>query len=400
MSYFLHILSWILLIPVIFSAGYLFLFALGGKFSGTRKGKTSRDFPLKQRIALLVPAYKEDAVILDTVHNLLSQAYESEYWDLVVIADSLRWETLEALRALPICLVEVSFEESTKAKALNEAMKRLPETYDIAVILDADNIVEPLFLRDIQRHWKTSTQALQCHRTAKNTQTSTAVLDAISEEVANHIFCLGHRSLGLSSRLVGSGMAFDYGLFKRIMGGINAVGGFDKELELKLLREEVEIEYLPHIKVYDEKVSKPQTMQKQRLRWIAAQFHYLKVYISPAIRDFFIKGNKDFLDKSLQMMLMPRLMLIGLSSLGALISWVIGSPLQVLAWNLSFAMVFFAYLLGTPPRFFSWQSIKALMSLPKAIFLMLLGMGDLKTANKKFIHTPHGELPVNQRVEP
>jgi hypothetical protein len=50
--------------------------------------------------------------------------------------------------------------------------------------------------------------AVQGHRTAKNTNNSWAILDAISEEINNNIFRKGHRVLGLSSAIIGSGMAF------------------------------------------------------------------------------------------------------------------------------------------------------------------------------------------------
>ena len=45
--------------------------------------------------------------------------------------------------------------------------------------------------------------------------TNTAVLDAVSEEINNSIFRKGHTRLGFSSGLSGSGMAFEYDLFKR-----------------------------------------------------------------------------------------------------------------------------------------------------------------------------------------
>lgn len=390
MNWILNTIEWLLLLPLLFSSGYLFLFALAGLGKGPKKEKNS---PAETRqVALMVPGYKEDAVILDTVDQLLKQTYARENWDLVVIADSFKKETLEALKSRPVVLLEVSFEKSTKAKALNEAMRRLADGYDIAVVLDADNVAEADFLQQVIESWKDDTRAVQCHRTAKNYQTPTALLDAISEEVANHIFCKGHRNLGLSSRLVGSGMAFDYALFREIMGKIDAVGGFDKELEFRLLEAQYTIEYLPEVLVYDEKVSKPETMQKQRLRWIAAQFHYLIAFFRPSIKDFVKNGNGDFLDKTLQMLLVPRLALVGLSFVGMMAALLFGIPAFRWAWVASFGMVALAYLIGTPKKYMGWSSIRALLSLPRHIVLMLLGMRKIGTANKTFIHTPHGNV--------
>jgi cellulose synthase/poly-beta-1,6-N-acetylglucosamine synthase-like glycosyltransferase len=71
--------------------------------------------------------------------------------------------------------------------------------------------------------------AVQGHRTAKNTNNSWAILDAISEEINNNIFRKGHRVLGLSSAIIGSGMAFRYNYFKALMSTVTAVGGLIKK---------------------------------------------------------------------------------------------------------------------------------------------------------------------------
>ena len=64
---------------------------------------------------------------------------------------------------------------------------------------------------------------MQGHRVAKNHNTNLATLDAVSEEINNNIFRSGHRAIGLSSALIGSGMAFDYELIKSEMAKIDAI---------------------------------------------------------------------------------------------------------------------------------------------------------------------------------
>jgi hypothetical protein len=67
---------------------------------------------------------------------------------IVVIADSLQSATLSVLRELPIRVIDVSFESSTKVKSLNAALQALPDDYDYAVILDADNVMAALLSRE------------------------------------------------------------------------------------------------------------------------------------------------------------------------------------------------------------------------------------------------------------
>ena len=102
--------------------------------------QVSENVKLK-KMAVLIPGYKEDAVILDVARKALQQDYPPSLYDVVVIADSFQKDTLERLSHLPIKVIEVSFEKSTKSKALNKAMANLSDSYDVAVVLDADNIM-------------------------------------------------------------------------------------------------------------------------------------------------------------------------------------------------------------------------------------------------------------------
>ena len=105
-----------------------------------------------------------------------------------------------------------------------------------------------------------------------------ALLDAISEEINNTIFRLGHAKLGLSAALIGSGMAFRYDLFRDTMADIKAVGGFDRELELTLLYRGKRFYYLPETFVFDEKIQNTGDFSRQRRRWLSAQWHYCQTF--------------------------------------------------------------------------------------------------------------------------
>ena len=268
-----------------FASIYIFVFSLAGLFYKKRK---DNDSGKTRKFAILIPGYQEDEVIFEVAKSALQQKHPLNLFDVVVIADSFKQKTINALKTLPIKLIEVSFEKSTKSKALNRAMETIGNDYDIALILDADNIMEPNFVAKINEAFNKGYLVVQGHRVAKNLNTSFAILDAISEEINNHIFRKGHRALGLSSGLIGSGMAFDYLFFKRTMSNIKAVGGFDKELELTLLRDGNTIEYLNDAFVLDEKIQKSEDFGNQRKRWISTQVVYFKKYFLSGLRDYFL----------------------------------------------------------------------------------------------------------------
>ena len=332
-----------------FASIYVFVFSFAGLFTAKKR----KEILQKQRkFAVLIPGYKEDNVIVEVAEKALKQTYPSHLFDVIVIADSFQQNTLEKLKGLPLRVIEVSFEKSTKSKALNQAMRIIGDDYDVALILDADNIMEKRFVEKVNKAFNQGYKVVQGHRIAKNTNTSFAILDAISEEINNHIFRKGHRVLGLSSALIGSGMAFDYYFFKSTMVNVNAVGGFDKELELKLLKNRTTIEYLNDALVLDEKVQKSEVFANQRKRWLSAQFVYFGRYFMPGLKELFTKGNIDFFDKVYQMVSPPRVLLLGLVSAITLTYFILNLiwPSNLLAipgilWYASFGLVFLPSLL-------------------------------------------------------
>lgn len=395
----LNIIQIILLILLGLATLYIFIFSIASLFY---KQRTYSDNGNLKRIAVLIPGYKEDAVIIEVAELALQQDYPLNLYDVVIIADSFQKETLNELRALPINLIEVSFEKSTKSKALNKAMADLQDDYDIAVVLDADNVMAPDFLKKINAAFENNFIAVQGHRTAKNINNSWATLDAISEEINNNIFRKGHRVLGLSSAIIGSGMAFRYNYFKSLMSTVTAVGGFDKEIELKMLKEGRKIVYLDNAMVYDEKIQKTEVFGNQRRRWLSAQFHYFRKDFLNAFKDLIIKGNVDYFDKAIQFIQPPRILLLGavmLFSIGfVLANYVLDNQiLYTIYWIVLVIACVLSFVFSVPKSFYNLKTLSALASLPKGMFMMMLSLLKIKGANKTFIHTQH--TSVTKEIE-
>ncbi len=349
------------------------------------------------KIVVMIPGYKEDGVIVNVAEQALKQDYPSDMYDVIVIADSFQDDTLKQLSKLPVKLQEVSFNKSTKSKALNKAMSLIDEnTYDVALILDADNVMENDVLSKINTSFNQGYKVVQGHRVAKNTNTTYAVLDAISEELNNNLLGKGHRVLGLSSRLVGSGMAFDYKLLKKTMAQIDAVGGFDKELELRLMRQGYKVDYIPCAYIYDEKVQNSNVMVKQRSRWISAQFYYFYKFSISAIVHLFTKANIDFFNKWLQMALPPRLILPGVLLGVALFYGITFQYAYFYKWFILFGLLVLSYALAIPRRLYNKKMLKALFYLPQVFIKMLLSLFKIRGTNKAFVHTPHTATQVEK----
>ncbi len=98
-----------------------------------------------------------------------------------------------------------------------------------------------------------SQQGCTGQRKPKNQNNNLAFLDGVSEAINNHIYRQGTVALGMSSSISGSGVVFQYDLLRRKLGAMNSIGGFDRELELQLLLEGINVRYYKEAAIYDEK---------------------------------------------------------------------------------------------------------------------------------------------------
>lgn len=377
---------------------YIFIYAFAGIFY---RPKTAEKPKKLRKFAVLIPGYKEDSVIVTVASQAAKQDYPNDKFEVIVIADSFKPETLEKLKQLPIRLVEVTFEVSKKSKALNKCMEIIGDDYDVAFILDADNIMEQGVLHKVNNAFEKGYKAVQGHRTAKNLNSKFAVLDAISEEINNNIFRKGHRVLGISSALIGSGMGLDYKLFKNTMRTIDSVGE-DKEVELKIIKQGYRIEYLSDAVILDEKTQKPDAFVNQRRRWIAAQISYFRTHFMDGLKMFITKGNFDYFDKVIQMVQPPRILLSGILFILSLVFGIIDLvPIKSLqpysfpgffAWLALFIGTALALFFSVPAKFYNKKTFVALLSLPYGFILMILSLLKLRGAVDKFIHTEHSHV--------
>ena len=382
-----HIIEYILLTYITIQVIYLLLFSLAGKLFPKKAFPSATKF---RSIRILIPGYKEDAVIIATAKNAIQQDYPKDKYEVVIIADSFSQSTLQSLASLPIQVVEVSFEKSTKGKALQKAIEATePNPVDIVLILDADNHMAPSFLQAVNNAFESGYEVVQGHRTAKNFQTPFALLDACTEEINNHIFRRGHVAVGLPSALIGSGMAFAWQLFVYILKTIGDTSGEDKEIEFRLMREKKKIAFLDGQYVYDEKVAKTDVFSKQRSRWLATQVEFFEKYFLEGWVQL-AKGNIAFFNKVFQTYLLPRVMLVAFLMLWIL--WVALMNPYLLPFSLVlFILLAIALLLGIPSKWYNKQLVLAFLQIPGAVLSILKAMLHIGKARKQFIHTPHGE---------
>lgn len=350
-----------------------------------------------KKIAVLVPAYKEDAVIISTVRHMLQLNYPKKYYDVVVIADRLKEETMDILKTLDVIIVPIFLKKSNKSKSMNYCFEQLPDNYyDIAVISDADNIPTQNFLSDVNNAYQAGHHVIQAQRVAKNTDTPVALLDAISETINNHLFRQGAGAVGLSPSLIGSAMAFDYKLIKQELAGIDSVSE-DKVLQLNLIEKGYKVFYLKGTLVFDEKVSTPDAYKNQRRRWMAGQFNQVRYNFLKGIKMLF-KGNVDYFHFAVWYNLLPSriLSLMALFPLSLLFTILYSDQIGIILrwWTITLVYVG-ALLVAVPQSFFTRKLYEAVINLPVIIWKTIEAVLKLRHADRVFIHTEHKTTEVD-----
>jgi len=385
----MQIIEYLLYFYLASAVGYATFLAVAGHFYKTPAHVTN---PKLKRFAIFVPGYKEDLIIYSVIEQLTHLTYPKNLFDIIVIADSFKDETIQKLATLPIILLQPNFEKSSKAKSLNFAFNTLPNTYDAVVILDSDNVVQPQFLEQVNGYLQNNIQAIQAQRVAKNTDTSFSILDASSEAINNHIFRKGQNALALSSSLIGSGMVIEYSLLKGVLAQIESVYE-DREIQFALAKQGVKIHYIDTILVYDEKIDNPNAFQNQRRRWLYAQVKSLLDYFIPGHIQL-LKGNFSFYNFSvLNNFLPPRLILLGLLFIIPTLATLLQSKLTLFWWLLT-GIFCFCLLISIPKKLYSKKLFKALFSIPLAFIKMIQAFFKMKGASK-FIHTTHTKVGVD-----
>ena len=341
-----------------------------------------------RKFAVLVPAYKEDAVINECVDSLINQSYCKWNYDIHVISEGMSLETNNSLRNKNVFLYEINFENSSKANSLMYVSKELKQ-YDYIVIIDADNMLPYNYLRDINTFvCSTNCIALQTHRRYKSICNNISFMDSVIEEMNNTIYRKGHNAIHLSSSIIGSGIVLDYKWFLDNVLNLNSTGE-DKEIEEKLLIQNKYIYYSDKIIFEDEKINNRSNMKYQRRRWLATQLYLLKILFYN-LTSVIKKGNINYLFKIYETIILPKSLLVGFIFVISIIITTI-NPYDSISWWTLFIILLISLFIAIPNELRDKRLIKCIiLDTPFFILMMFFNIFKIRNADKKFIHTQHG----------
>ena len=169
---FLESLQFVLFIFFTAAYAYQFVYLAVGLFG---KGKQVRQDANLHRYAAIISARNEEGVIGDLVKSLKEQNYPAQLLDVYVVADNCTDSTASVARKAGATVFErFNKVQVGKGYAMDWLFKRIfadkgEQTYDAFLVFDADNLVDPNFVREMNKMFDTGEYAaLTSYRNSKN----------------------------------------------------------------------------------------------------------------------------------------------------------------------------------------------------------------------------------------
>ncbi|MBR2214815.1 MAG: glycosyltransferase family 2 protein [Selenomonadaceae bacterium] len=304
----------------------IYFFFIG--FCGMWRRKENKILTPQKSFAVLVAAHNEAAVIGQLVDNLKQLDYPKELYDVFVIADNCSDDTaIIAKRGGAIVYERTHPTKKSKGYALEwmfAKLFKLQRQYDGIVIFDADNLVHPRFLLEMNNRLCKGDKIIQGYLDAKNPyDTWVAGTFAIAFWVIDHVSHLAKTNLGLSAVLGGTGMCITADVLKK-HGWRATCLTEDMEFTMKSLAEGIKTTWAHDAIVYDEKPLTFMQSWRQRKRWAQGQFDVAHRFIPKMLREGWRRRDIRILDGCIYL-LQPHFLMV--STLFIIISYVqLGFP--------------------------------------------------------------------------
>lgn len=336
--------------------------------------------------AIIVTAYEQTVTIPFVIDSLLKLNYSNFLIYIVAdkceISDDLLFEDKRVILLIP----EEVLASNTRSHLY--AMNHFLRMHDKVTIIDSDNLVDREYLNELSSLFNQGYLAVQGIRKAKNLNTDIAALDA-ARDIYYHFYD-GKLlfEVGSSATLSGSGMAFEYSLYRRFLSDNEVIGaGFDKVLQAFLVKGGNRIAFCENAIVYDEKTMVSTQLIQQRSRWINTWFKYFKLGfeitslgITNWDRNQFVFGL---------VLLRPPLFIFIILSLICMFVNLFVSLVGFIFWVSGFTIFVVGFYLSLKYSLADKVIYRSLIKIPKFMVLQILSLIKSRNANRRSVATIH-----------
>ena len=320
------------------------------------------------RIAVLIAARNEENVIgqlLDSIHA--QKNYPMDHVDIYVGADNCTDDTARVARERGAIVFERHDTVHVgKGYVLNEMLKRIKRPgrkhYDAYLVLDADNILDPNFISEIEKVYSSGYEIVTCYRNSKNYGDNWISAGYALWFLRESRYLNGARCrLGSSCAVSGTGFLFSHRILEKCGGWNFFLLTEDIQFTIANVLRGEKVGYCPTAVLYDEQPTTFRQSFRQRLRWSRGYLQVFGRYGVSLLRGIF-RGSFSCFDMTMN--IMPAAVLSGASiavNLGAAVyNCVNGGDWKILAACLlqSFLSLYLTvFVLGVITTITEWDNI-------------------------------------------
>lgn len=238
---------------------------------------------------ILIPARNESKVIETLLSSIMKQTYSILPSSIYVIVEDNLDPTVEICKKYQVnVFVRTTIEgRRRKGYALDEALKSIHKNYDAYVILDADNILDENFLKEMNATYKEGYDIGVGYRNCKNGNKSLfAATSALTFSMINTLSNKVRSKRNKNIIVSGTGFYID-GDWIRKWGGYPFHSlTEDYELSLYATLHNMTSAYNEDAIFYDEQPITYKETIKQRVRWIRGYFDSRKEYVPLLTKEY------------------------------------------------------------------------------------------------------------------
>lgn len=303
---------------ILFMSCYFYqaVYVLIGLFKKDEEGPANP--PLK-RYAILISARNESAVIGELLESIRQQDYPSEWLDTYVIADNCVDQTAAVARSHGALVFErFSPDKIGKGYALNYAFRKINAEKGIRYyagyfVFDADNVLDPHYIREMNRTFSLGYPVLTSYRNSKNYDSNWISAGYALWFLRESRFLNGARmKCHTSCAISGTGFLVSSKIIEKDRGWKYSLLTEDIEFSTDHIIRGDRIGYCKKAILYDEQPIDFKASWNQRMRWTKGFYQVFAKYGAGLVNGIF--RNRSFPCYDMLMTIAPAT-LITLSSL-------------------------------------------------------------------------------------
>ncbi|MEG1143382.1 MAG: glycosyltransferase family 2 protein [Bacilli bacterium] len=262
-----------------------------------KKSKVIKELNPSTYFSILVAARNEEKVIGNLIKSLKQQDYPKELYEINIIVNNCDDDTKGQAIKAGANVIECTAKTHSKGEVLQWIIKEFKSRkgIDAYVVFDADNVVHPDFLKNMNTSYLNGIKVAQGFRDTKNISDSWLSSSyALYYYFLNFFYNKARINMNLSASLNGTGFYFDKEIAQKYFKTKTITE--DMEFTGICAINNIKIGFVENAVTYDEQATGFKESWTQRKRWSIGIMACTRRYYKKLFNSIFKKGSFASLD--------------------------------------------------------------------------------------------------------